>query len=316
MRILVTGSEGSLMQAVIPLLIANGHYVIGIDKHVPHSDNPPYEFHELDLLNETKRMFPHIGMVIHAAATIFGIGGFNAFCGDIISNDLAMTRNMLNCAVKSGAKKFVFVSSSMVYERCPSPEGGVTEDMIDSPDYPVPFTDYGLSKFTGERMVKAFHRQYDLPYTIWRPFNIITPHEMARGEPGISHVFADYFNAVLVKRKLKVPMIMPGTQTRCFTWIDDVAHVIAKYSWMHDGTFNIGSTEEVMMIELLARIIALSGRNMADYEIDPLPEIVGDVMRRKPNIDKLTAATGWVPKVDLNESIRRCIKVYAERGYN
>lgn len=315
MRILVTGSEGSLMQAVIPLLIAAGHTVIGIDKCGPHADVMPYQFIEQDIVQMTGKWHFNVDMIIHAAATIYGVGGFNAFCGDIIGNDLTMTRNMLNIAVLNDVKKFVYISSSMVYERCGAPEYGVEEAATSWESFAVPLTDYGLSKYTGERMVQAYARQYGLKHVMWRPFNIITPHEMAKGIPGYAHVFADFFNAILVKKKTVVPIIHPGDQTRCFTWIGDVAQAIADFSETATGIYNIGSTEEVSMKDLLRMIWERSGRDLSSLIYEYLPAISGDVMRRKPNIDKIGIDLKWEPKTDLATAIDHCLAEYAKKGY-
>lgn len=304
------------MQAVIPKLLEQGHQVIGVDKCGPHSDHLPYEFQELDLVHLTRSTyFGPVDMVIHAAATIYGVGGFNAYCADIIGNDLVMTRNLLNYAVKNDIEKFVFLSSSMVYERCSNPDSGVEEALTDWDSFPVPHTDYGLSKYTGERMVKAFNRQYGLPYVIWRPFNIITPHEVAKGVPGYAHVFADFFNAILVQKKDRIPIISPGNQSRCFTWIDDVAEAIAVHSTKATGAYNIGSTEEISMSDLATKIWVASGRQPSGFHFDYLPCISGDVMRRKPNVDKAKIDLGWEAKTSLDESIRMCVEEYKKKGY-
>jgi UDP-glucose 4-epimerase len=315
MRILVTGSEGSLMQAVIPKLIAAGHTVIGIDKCGPHADHMPYQFIEQDIVQMTGKWHFNVDMIIHAAATIYGVGGFNAFCGDILGNDLVMTRNMLNIAALNDVKKFVYLSSSMVYERCNGPVGGVEEYLVDMGDFPVPFTDYGLSKFTGERMVKAYSKQYGLKYVIWRPFNIITPHEMAKGVPGYAHVFADFFHAILVKKSTTVPIISPGVQTRCFTWIEDVADAIVDHSVYAEGAYNIGSNEEISMMDLLKMIWVESGRDLSQLTFDFKPCIINDVMKRKPNVEKIKIDLDWEAKTNLKTSIRRCLAEYAIKGY-
>ena len=316
MRILVTGSEGSLMQAVIPKLMANGHEVIGVDKCGPHSDPPGYLFYEKDLVQMTDRWYAgRIDMVIHAAATIYGVGGFNAYCGDILSNDLVMTRNMLRFAALNDVKKFVSLSSSMVYERCPSHSTGVEEAEVDWQSYQVPLTDYGLSKYTGERMVKAFNVQYGLPYVIWRPFNIITPYEHAKGAPGTSHVFADFFDAILKKKMELIPILGSGNQTRCFTWIHDVAQAIADFSEKAEGAYNIGSTEEVTMLELAKLIWVLSGRDPTALRFNFLKPYINDVMRRKPNVDKIAMDFGWTAKTTLTQSIGHCLDYYKGLGY-
>lgn len=315
MKILVTGSEGSLMQAVIPLLMAAGHTVIGIDKCGPHSDYMPYQFIERDIVNMTNPVMQSVDMIIHAAATIYGVGGFNAYCGDILGNDLTMTRNILNIAVNQKVKKFVYISSSMLYERCGAPEYGIEEAATLWESFAVPRTDYGLSKYTGERMVQAYARQYGFEYAMWRPFNIITPFEIAKGTPGYAHVFADFFDAILVKKKSEVPIIYPGTQTRCFTWIGDVANAIVTYSEKAKGTYNIGSTEEISMKDLAKLIWSMAGRNPTDLKFSYLPAIDGDVMRRKPNIDLIKLDLGWEPKTDLKQSIAYCLAEYAKNGY-
>ena len=303
------------MQAVIPRLLGLGHDVVGIDKVGSTLLNPPYMFYEKDLVGMTGKW--HIGkidMVIHAAATIYGIGGFNDYCADILGNDITMTRNVLNFAMDNQVEKFVYISSSMVYERCMADDFGVSEYMVEQHDYPVPLTDYGLSKYVGERLVRSYKRQYDIPFVIWRPFNIITPYEMARGETGTSHVFADFFNAVLIKQMRNIPIISPGTQSRCFTWIDDVADAIADYSDKVEGAYNLGSNEEISMVGLLDKILVRSNRNPMDYGKIWLASIANDVIRRKPNC-QLARNFGWKPKVNLNEAIDRCLAHYAEMGY-
>lgn len=316
MKILVTGSEGSLMQAVIPGLIAKGHTVIGIDKCGPHADYLPYQFIEQDIVQMTGKWHFNVDMIIHAAATIYGVGGFNAFCADIIGNDLVMTRNMLNIAMLNDVKKFVYLSSSMVYERCTSNKNGVEEAETSWDSFPVPYTDYGLSKYTGERMVAAYSRQYGLSHVIWRPFNIITPHEISKGIPGYAHVFADFFDAMIVKKLTEVPIISPGTQTRCFTWIGDVSEAIVDHSATATGVYNIGSNEEIQMTELAALIWNHMGKNKNDLAFKFLPAIKGDVMRRKPNIDKIANDLKWVPKTNLETSIRHCLDEYKKKGYS
>ena len=97
------------------------------------------------------------------------MGGFNKYPADILSKDVVLHQNILWSMVKHNVKKIAYISSSMVYERCqnhPSKEEDAFESLI-------PSTDYGLSKVVGEKMCKAFARQYDMKYVIWRPFNII-----------------------------------------------------------------------------------------------------------------------------------------------
>ncbi len=324
MKVLVTGSEGSLMQSVIPKLIAMEHTVVGIDNLYRHNerfkgaDKLDYEFHKQDLEDPivTNAMIQEIrpDLIIQAAAKIYGVGGFNRFAADILGRDIAIHNNVLGAAVNAHVPKVVYISSSMVYENCPQHiDLPVTEEMPDQ--YPAPYTEYGLSKFVGERLSKAFLKQYGLKYTIWRPFNIITPTEDASEDIGISHVFADYMKEIIVDKVKQLPIIGDGEQIRCFTWIDDVAYAIAAYSTKltsDNQVFNIGNPEPVTMKQL-ARMIAKEGKNLKILKDDDLDfltvaEYPNDVKVRIPSIEKIQKAFDWAPTVQTEASVYRCVK--------
>ena len=259
-KILVTGSEGSLMQYVIPVLMDQGYEVIGVDNFARYGEierKRNYDFIRGDLtdVNFVDSLFngKKIDGVIQAAALIYGVGGFNKYPADILSKDIVLHQNILWAMKKYGVKKVTYISSSMVYERCinhPSKE----EDAFNSL---IPSTDYGMSKLVGEKLCIAFARQYGLKYTIWRPFNIITPHEVAEKEQGLSHVFADFIQNLLIEKKNPLPIFGDGEQIRCFTWIGDIANAIGKYSFLDktdNEIYNLGNPEPISMKDL-ARLI-------------------------------------------------------------
>jgi nucleoside-diphosphate-sugar epimerase len=234
--------------------------------------------------------------------------------------DITLHDNVLRAAVKNGVKKVVYISSSMVYENCPQVIGTpVAEDIVDN--YPAPYTDYGLSKFVGERVSKAYLKQHGLKYTIWRPFNIITPYEKSEDEEvGISHVFADYIKNIVVEKKHPLPIIGDGMQIRCFTWIDEVAQAIADYSFIEktdNETYNLGNPEPISMRVLAEKIINIAAneyRLFPDYY--PLYETIGeydnDVRVRIPDVSKAERKLGWKSQMKVDDSIRMCLKFVVE----
>ena len=313
MKILITGSEGSLMQWVIPKLLSQGHDVIGIDNLYRYNKKrgTGYEFHNLDILNyhNIEPLFQGCDAVIHAAAKIYGVGGFNLYCADIMGDDISITRNVLKASVKHKIKRFVYISSSMVYETCvQNLTHPVTENMVD--DCVMPRTDYGLSKLVGERLCQAFKKQYDLNYTVWRPFNIITPEELAESQLGISHVFADFIHNIIEKQLNPIPVIGDGNQIRCFTWIDDVASIVADWSFA-DSTlceaYNICNVEPVTMRELALKIYQHL-RPVTPLNFDHRPSYQNDVRIRVPSVDKLQSLIGNYPWQNLDKSIKKCIE--------
>ena len=128
-KVLVCGSEGSLMQAVIPKLMKNGHQVLGVDNlsrygRMGINENAlGYEFSRGDLVDRDfvyavfKQFQPDY--VIQAAARIYGVGGFNKYCADILGEDLTLHNNVLKAAVFAKTKRVIYISSSMVYENYP-----------------------------------------------------------------------------------------------------------------------------------------------------------------------------------------------------
>ena len=319
MKLLVTGSEGSLMQWTIPLLLREGHEVLGVDNFGRYGriDRArSYQFVTGDLTDAAfcDEVVRGVDGVVQAAAQIYGVGGFHQYGADILAQDVALQGNVLQAMVRHGVRRIAYISSSMVYERCevhPSREEDADESV-------VPATEYGLSKLVGERLVRAFARQYGIEHCIWRPFNIITPHEQAEGEQGTSHVFADFIKAIVVEQVETLPIIGDGEQVRCFTWIEDVASGIAKHSFTkpaENGTFNLGNPQPMTMRELalliqrVARELGLLPDTGRPLRFASGKSYSDDVRMRIPDVGKVKRVLGWTPSLSVEESVKKCLEV-------
>ena len=331
-KVLVFGSEGSLMQSVIPKLLAAGHEVIGFDNLFRYGERREsakkldYRYFNTDLSepydDDMRAFIRDADYIIQAAARIFGVGGFNQFEADILSYDVNIQHNLLTSIVEEfkfqsrPKPHVVYISSSMVYETCPTPDGGVGETDVEH--YPAPRTAYGLSKYVGERMLKHYTKQYGIPYTIWRPFNIITPHEPAdKNDIGVSHVFADFIENIVVRKMNPLPIIGDGEQIRCFTWIEDVASGIADNLGHHNTlnqTYNLGNTEAwsmkdlARMIYFAAQYEGVISKDAPPLEFVTVKEFLNDVRIRIPNCDKAHMLLNWKAKKKTVESVNECVK--------
>ncbi len=319
MRVLVTGSEGSLMQWTIKHLVNAGHDVIGVDNHSRYDDyehthivsSNRYDFYQSDLTDndQVMKLASDVDGVINAAALIYGVKGFHKYPADILSNDLTIHRNIMEAAAKHDIERVAYLSSSMVYEQDIPPHN--EQDVWNNP---VPSTDYGLSKVVGERYSMAFEEQYDVEYTIWRPFNIITPYEKSEDEAGISHVFADFLRKILVEKQNPMEIFGSGEQIRCFTWIDEVANAIATQSFAdktRNEAYNLANPEPVTMKELAHRIFE-KGKERGlvvddSLDFDHVPIYEDDVKKRVPSVEKAQNDFDWSPDVKLDDSLERCI---------
>jgi UDP-glucose 4-epimerase len=317
MKILVTGSEGSLAQMVIPRLLGEGHSIVGVDNFARYGHikrDRPYQFHTGDLCDTAvvKQLYQthSFDCVYHFAALVYGVVGFHKKPADIIADNNLITINLLKHG-HDRVKRFIYLSSSMVYET--SRKYPHTEEETDT--LPVMRTAYGLSKYIGERVVQSYQQQFGINYVIWRPFNIITPFEKPE-EEGFSHVFADMIEKILVRKLNPVPVLGDGEQIRCFTNIHDVADAIALYSLrseVDNQAVNIGNTEPTTVKELASKIVAL-GKKLdlldAGYELhfEHQPVYADDVKKRIPDTSKIKQLFDWEARVRVDESLEQCIR--------
>lgn len=317
MKIVITGSEGSLMQSVIPRLLALGHEIVGIDNLYRWGTKSSragkdYEFHQQDLLDQDAVISLSRGadVIIHAAAKIYGVLGLLHYRADILGDDTAVCRNVLQACRINSINRIIYMSSSMVYDSCVQDINvPLTEGMTDN--CPMPKTDYGLGKLVCERMIEAFHQQYGIDYTIWRPFNIVSPHEQSMKEIGFSHVLPDLVNHIVLKKMNPIPIIGNGEQIRCFTWIDDVSDIISNHSFStvsKNQVFNVCNVEPTSMKQAARIIFSLTGNNPDDLRFQTSKDYVHDVKVRVPSVDKLQKLLGPFEFVPTQESIRRCIQ--------
>ena len=213
---------------------------------------------------------------------------------------------VFRAAIDVGVERFVYVSSSMVFEnatRYPTPESYVT-------DTPIPTSAYGFSKLTGEVYCRAAHAEHGLPYTICRPFNAYGPGEMPEDEPGIAHMVPDVIKKVLSGRR-PLQIFGDGTQTRTITHIDDIADGIVTAMASPEGLnedFNISAGEEMTVAEICRVIWAACGEDPAELEFEHLPSFEVDVVRRWPDVSKARELLGWEARIGVREGVEQTVR--------
>ena len=313
--ILVTGGAGFIGSSVVRNLLDKGEAVRVVDNL---SKNRPAEVpSEADYLNGditdaavAKEAFADVDLAFHLAAKIGGIGYFHKFPATILDDNNLMLSQVFRTASDTGTK-VVYVSSSMVFER--AGEFPTPEDAIDR--YPPPFSAYGFSKLIGEWYCRAFADEFGTRFSIARPFNAYGPGEFPEDEPGLAHVIPDLVKKIAGSDG-PIEIFGDGSQSRSFTYVDDVADAIVTIGTNPGGEgedFNIGTGVETSINELLALLWAeVRGEGEPDVvHTDTLPV---DVQRRVPDVTKISSKLGWHSKVSLEDGLRRTIDWYRERG--
>ncbi|MBI5567869.1 MAG: NAD-dependent epimerase/dehydratase family protein [Chloroflexi bacterium] len=149
--------------------------------------------------------------------------------------------NLINQAALHGVKCLIFTSSIAVYGAHQNP---LTEELTPHPEDP-----YGISKYAVELDLAAAHRLFDLPYIIFRPHNVYGERQNIADK--YRNVIGIFMNQALQGRPLTI--FGDGLQTRAFSYIDDVAPIIARAPLVPDAyqqVFNIGADQPYSVLAL------------------------------------------------------------------
>ena len=309
-RVLVTGGAGTIGAAVVRRLLADSAWEVRV---ADHRDAPLWmregcEVRTTDLrepgsAGEAVHGCSH---VIHLAAIVGGIANFHKLPFTLFEANNALTGAVTEAALEHEVERYVYVSSSMVFER--ATEFPTTEEHLDS--CPAPRSAYGFSKLSGEVYARAAHDEHGLRFTICRPFNAYGPGELPEAnEPGIAHAVPDLIHKALTGRR-PLEIFGSGRQTRTITHVDDIADGIVTAMSSPAGEnqdFNISASEELSVAELARLIWEACGNNPDQFELRHLPSFAVDVQRRWPSVEKARRLLGWEARVDLRDGLAQTV---------
>jgi UDP-glucose 4-epimerase len=309
-RVLVTGGAGTIGSAVVRRLLADPAFEVRVSdqRPAPQWMREGCEVHtgDLRLLDEARRATAGCAQVIHLAAIVGGIANFHRLPFTLTEINNALYNAVFRAALEAEIERFVYVSSSMVFER--ATEFPTTESHL--PDCPVPLSAYGFSKLTGEVYCRAAHSEHGLPFTICRPFNAYGPGEMPDAEPGIAHAVPDLIRKVLSGLR-PLPIFGSGEQTRTLTHVDDIADGIVVAMGAPAGLnedFNISASRELTVAEIARIVWAACGEDPAAFELEHLPSFEVDVPRRWPSVEKARTLLGWESRIGVEEGIAATVR--------
>ncbi|MCW2876634.1 MAG: NAD-dependent epimerase/dehydratase [Sphaerisporangium sp.] len=323
---LITGGSGFIGSHLTDALLARGDSVAILDNlstgrraNIAHvADHPRLRFVHGSVLDEliVDELVHRCDVVVHLAAAV----GVKL----IVEHPLrSLTTNIRGSEIVIEAahryrRKILITSTSEIYGKNASgPLSEIADRVLGSPA--VVRWAYSTAKAVDEILANAYHKERDLPTIIVRLFNTVGP----RQSPAYGMVIPRLIRQALGGTPLTV--FGDGTQTRCFAHVADVVDALL---WLLDRegavgeTFNVGSSEEVSILELAKMIIELTGTT-AGIEQIPYAEAYEtgfeDMMRRVPDTTKLRALTGWEPRRTLADILEETVaeasdELVASRG--
>lgn len=327
-KVVVSGSAGFIGGYLVEELLRRGYAVTGVDNfskygkvRKSYDDHPDYRLVEGDA-RDTELMTGLLADCDHfvaGAAMIGGISYFHAYAYDLLATNERIIAASCDAAIKAHKagrlRKVTYLSSSMVFESAaewPSYEGQQRE-------IPPPLSSYGFQKLAVEYFARAAWDQYQLPYTIVRPFNCVgTGEGRALGDEEIlsgnvklamSHVVPDLVQKV-VKGQDPLHILGSGEQVRHYTYGGDLAAGIVaamEHPEARNEDFNLSTEQSTTVRELAEAIwrkIKGPGVPLRIVSDDPFEY---DVQRRIPSTGKAKRVLGFEATTTLDEMLDEVI---------
>lgn len=302
MKCLVTGAAGFIGSHLSKKLIQAGYSLIGIDSLTDYYPKELKEMNLAPLLKESHFKFiPEdindldVRSLLEGADFVFHLAaqaGVRASWGRNFSvytkNNIQATQRLLEAAKDSPVKKFVFASSSSVYGLCSELPMKETSPL-------KPFSPYGVSKLAAELLCSLYFKNYTVPTVSLRYFTVYGPGQ----RPDMA--FHKFFRTIIEKKPITI--FGDGSQTRDFTYIDDV--IEATYSAMTNGKageiYNVGGGNQRILKEVLPELGKITG---SEVPIRWEEKQKGDVLHTHASIEKAMEEIDYAPKIQLEDGLK------------
>lgn len=314
-RALITGGAGFIGSHLAERLLRQGYQVTIIDnlstgrlENIQLLDsraNFRYAVEDIRNIHVIDRLVSECDIIFHLAAVV-GVRNIVDRPINTIEVNIGGTEVILKTAARY-RRRLMLASTSEVYGKGVNFPFREDDDTLSGPTLRSRWS-YAASKAIDEFLAFAYHAEVGLPVTLFRLFNTVGPRQV--GQYGM--VVPRFVRWALANQPIQV--YGDGNQQRCFGNVYDVVAAIqglAETDSAIGELYNIGSTEEVSILQLAQRIRdradSASEIQLVPYEQAYQQAGFEDFRRRVPSIDKIREAIGWQPTTPLDETIDQII---------
>ncbi|MGB8646386.1 MAG: GDP-mannose 4,6-dehydratase [Anaerolineae bacterium] len=311
-RVLITGGMGFIGSHLAQALLGQGRQVTVIDnlstgrfENIQHlRDHPRFDFVIDQVTNEVvlDRLASECDLIFHLAAAV-GVSLIVEHPVHTVETNVMGTEAVLKAAARYRVKVMI-ASTSEVYGK------GNRIPFVENDDVVLGATSnsrwaYAASKMVDEFLGLAYYREKALPVVVFRLFNTVGPRQT--GQYGM--VVPRLVQAALQGKPLTV--YGDGQQSRCFLHVADAVEAMVRLADTEAAVgqvFNVGSTEEVTILELARRVLQHvhgAGADQGQIVFVPYEQAYAagfeDMRRRMPDLTRIKQYIGWEPKHTLDQ---------------
>lgn len=314
MKILLTGCAGFIGARVGALLLERGHEVVGVDNLNDYYDirlkrhrlgmltgQPGFSFSQIDIENRELLAEVFRGGRFDAVINLAARAGVRASMENprvYLTTNTQGTLNLLELMAEHKVPRFVMASTSSLY-------AGANMPFVETADVTNPISPYAATKLAAEALARTWHHLHGIDTAILRYFTVYGP----AGRPDMSPFrFIEW-----IRRGEPIKLFGDGTQTRDFTYIDDIAAgTVAALGVKGCEVINLGGGNcPVAINEMIASIEEGIGRKAI---IDYLPPSPVDMADTSADINKAKRVLGWQPAVSPEAGFRRTAAWHLENA--
>jgi UDP-glucose 4-epimerase len=257
---------------------------------------------------ELPELAANAGFIFHLAATV-GVELVVRSALKVLESSFYETQVLLQAAAQRRTP-LLLTSTSEVYGKSEKTTFSEDDDLLIGPPGQSRWS-YACSKLTDEFLALAYAREKNLPVVIARLFNTVGPRQTGRYGMVLPRFIA------AAQRNESVKVFGDGLQSRCFCHVADTVEALTRLQNCGPARgeiFNIGGTEEITIRDLAGLVIKVLG-SKSQIEFVPYAQAYApgfdDMRRRKPNVEKLAATTGFRPATPLREIILKTAEATA-----
>jgi UDP-glucose 4-epimerase len=314
MKLLITGGAGFIGSHLAEACLQKGYEVFVIDDLSTGSidniealkPNPNFHYYLDTITNRQllRELIDKCHVIVHLAAAV-GVQLIVESPVNTIETNIYGTELVLQYASLK-KKKVLIASTSEVYGKSSRDHFSEDDDLVLGATTKGRWS-YACSKAIDEFLALAYWKERRLPVVVFRLFNTIGPRQTGR----YGMVVPRFVQAAL--RNQPIPVYGTGKQTRCFTNVADVVHVLdllIREERAVGQIFNIGGTERIS-IEALAHKIKQMTNSQSEIVYIPYDQAYAegfeDMLHRKPDVSKLQQYIGFAPQTPLDTMLQEVI---------